>query len=256
MSILVDRNEAAGVATVTIDRPEKRNALSVEMLAELVAAFEDLPGRDGVRVMVVRGTDDVFSAGADIEEFADRVEDPQAEAAFVEAIHDVYEAVERCPIPVIAALPGPAVGAGVEIALAADLRVATTDAHLAFSEIDIAIVPPFERVSQYLGRGTVRELCLTGRQLSAETAAESGVFNRLVDPDDLDEAVGDLADTIAAKSPHAIRRTKEALRFAESATKAETIEYRKRLEYECYDHPDFAESVRAFSEGLNPDFSP
>jgi len=255
MTIRVERNAETGIATVHVDRPEKRNALSNEMLTDMETAFEELPAEDGVRIVVLRGSDDVFSAGADVGEFAERVDDPRAEAAFVNAIHDVYEAVESCPVPVIAVLEGPAVDAGTEIALAADLRVATPGASIALTEIDIAIVPPFERLSQYLGRGRVRELCLIGRPLDAESAAEAGVFNRLVNPEDLDRTVANLAETIAEKSPHAIRRTKEALRFGETATKAATIEYRKQLEYECYDHSDFAESVRAFAEGRKPDFS-
>jgi enoyl-CoA hydratase/carnithine racemase len=256
MTIRIERNAETGTATIHVDRPEKRNALSREMLTDLKTAFKNLPTEDGVRVLILRGADDVFSAGADIEEFAARVDDPRAEAAFVDVIHEVYEAVEHCPVPVIAALEGPAVGAGTEIALAADLRVATPSASIALTEINIAMIPPFERLTQYMSRGTVRELCLTGRPLDAQAAADAGVFNRLVDPADLDRTILDLAETIAEKSPHAIRRTKEALRYGETATKAATIEYRKRLEYECYDHPDFAKSVRAFSDGNRPDFSP
>lgn len=256
MSIETEVSPDEGVATVRIDRPEKRNALSMPMLRDIREAFEELPSRDGVRVLVVTGVEDVFSAGADIREFAKRVDDPTAEAAFVESIHGVYEAVESCPIPVIAAVNGQAVGAGCEIALASDLRVATRDASLLISEIDLAIVPPFERLSEYLGRARVRELCLTGRPLPATEADAAGVFNEVVARDEFDDAVDGIVTTLASKSPHALRRTKEAFKFAETATKDQAIDYRKRLEYECYDHPDFEESVEAFVEGDSPDFSP
>lgn len=253
MTIRTEIDTKRQVGTITIDRPEKRNALSAEMLGSLQDAFETMPNAD-VRVLVVEGTDGIFTAGADIEEFERRVDDPRAEAAYVDTIHQTYEAVERCPIPVVAKVSGPAVGAGCEIALAADLRVASTDASLVLSEIDIAIVPPFERISQYLGKARVRELCFTGEPLEASEDAADRVFNRIVPPAELDPATADLVDTVAAKSPHALTATKQAFGHAESVSKPQSIAYRKRLEYECFDHPDFRESIRAFGEGRSPSY--
>ena len=193
MPIHTEIDSERRVGTVTIDRPDKRNALSRAMLAELRDAFETLPDAEAdVRVLVVEGTDGIFSAGADIGEFQRRAGDPSAAAAYVEEIHRTYEAVEGCPLPVVAKIPGPAIGAGCEIALAADLRVASA------------------------------------------TAA--------------------LVDTLAAKSPQALSATKRALRHAESVSKDESIAYRKQVEYECFDHPHFAESINAFVEGREPSY--
>lgn len=243
------------MGTVTIDRPGKRNALSRAMLAELREAFETLPDADGdVRVLVVEGTDGIFSAGADIEEFKRRAGDPRAETAYVDEIHETYEAVEDCPLPVVAKIPGPAVGAGCEIALAADLRVASTNASLALGEIDIGLVPPFERFMQYLGKARVRELCFTGEPLTADEEAARAVFNRIVPAAKLESATAALVDTLAEKSPQALSTTKRALRHAESTSKDGSIAYRKQLEYACFDHPDFEESIDAFVDGREPSY--
>ena len=255
MPIHTEIDSERRVGTVTIDRPDKRNALSRAMLAELRDAFEALPDADAdVRVLVVEGTDGIFSAGADIGEFQRRAGDPSAAAAYVEEIHQTYEAIEDCPLPVVAKLPGPAVGAGCEIALAADLRVASADASLALGEIDIGLVPPFERFLQYLGKARVRELCFTGEPLTADEEAARRVFNRIVPAGELASATAALVDTLAAKSPQALSATKRALRHAESVSKDESIAYRKQVEYECFDHPHFAESIDAFVEGREPSY--
>jgi enoyl-CoA hydratase/carnithine racemase len=251
MPIRTETDSERRVATVTIDRPEKQNALSRTMLGGLRDTFLALPDED-VRVVVVEGVDGVFSAGADIAEFERRASDPRAAAAYVEEIHDTYEAVEDCPLPVVAKVSGPAVGAGCELVLAADLRVASTAASLALGEIDIALVPPFERIGQYLGKARVRELCLTGEPLTADEEAARSVFNRIVPPERLDTATAEFVDALAGKSPHALEATKRALRHGESVSKAESIAYRKRLEYECFDHPHFQESIEAFTEGREP----
>lgn len=255
MPIRTEIDSDRRVGTVTIDRPEKRNALSRTMLTELQDAFGTLPDADAdVRVLVVEGTDGILSAGADIAEFERRVGDPRAEAAYLEEIHETYEAVDDCPLPVVAKISGPAVGAGCEIALAADLRVASTDASLALSEIDVGMIPPFERFLQHLGKTRVRELCFTGEPLTADEEAARRVFNRIVSPDVLDATTADLVDTLAAKSPHALSATKRALRHAESVSKDESIAFRKQLEYECFDHPHFEESIDAFIEDRQPSY--
>jgi enoyl-CoA hydratase/carnithine racemase len=255
MTIRTDVDTERSVGTVTIDRPEKRNALSPAMLEGVRDAVETLPDAD-VRVIVVEGTDGIFSAGADIDEFVSRVDDPQRAAVYVEEIHDTYEVVEECPLPVVAKLSGPVVGAGCEIALSSDLRIASEDVTLALSEIDIGLVPPFERASQYLGKARVRELCFTGEPLTTDEPAASQVFNRIVPREDLDAATATLVDTLAEKSPQALSATKQALRHGESVSKRESIAYRKRLEYECFDHPHFEESLSAFLEDRPPSYHP
>lgn len=255
MAIHTEIDSERRVGTITIHRPEKRNALSRTMLDELRDAFETLPDADAdVRVLVIEGTDGIFSGGADITEFQRRVGDPRAEAAYVEEIHETYEAIEDCPLPVVAKIAGPAVGAGCEIALAADLRVASTDASLALGEIDIGLVPPFERFLQYLGKARVRELCFTGEPLTADEDAAGRVFNRIVPAAELASATASLVDSLAEKSPQALSATKQALRHGESVSKDESIAYRKQLEYKCFDHPHFEESIDAFVEGREPSY--
>ncbi len=242
-------------AQLTIDRPEAKNALSSEVLADVLGALDEVEARDDVRAVVVTGAGEVFSAGADVHEFGRHTDDPDALAAYLQSFKEVYDRVEAFPLPVIAALNGPAHGGGSELAMCCDLRVAATNAELKLSEITMALTPPFERLSRHLSDGRVRELCYTGNALSAEEGTEAGVFVDAVDPESLESRTADLVADIVDKSPHALARTKEALRYSDGKSTSESIEHRYALNYQCFSHEDFEESVTAFAEGREPDYS-
>ncbi|MFC6989697.1 enoyl-CoA hydratase/isomerase family protein [Haloplanus sp. GCM10025708] len=255
MTVAVDVRPDAHRATITFDRPEVKNAMSMAMVEEVRDVVRETAARDAVRVVVLTGSGDTFCAGADFEEFGARADDPAAELEYIRTTDEVKRAIETCEVPVVAKLNGAAVGLGAEIALASDIRVACHDASLTLGEINVALVPPFERLSKNLSDALVRELCFTGNDLAASKAFEADVYNRLVDRAELDAATEEIVDPIAEKSPHALEQTKRAFKASEGKSLDESNEFRYLLDYQCFDHPDFRESIDAISEGREPDYT-
>lgn len=254
MPIEVSRNSELKTATITFSNPSKRNAMSVDMQHSLYDKLDELEDDDDIRAIILTGEGDIFTAGADIDEFLARADDPAAELDFANNSKRIYEKIETCSVPVIAKINGPAVGLGAEISLASDLRVAATTAKLIFGEINLAIVPPFERLARNVSDALLREICFTGRPLTAEEAEEADVFNRVVEPKNLDEATEALVSDITEISPHALAQTKEAMQYADGKSIYESIEYRFSLHYQCFNHPDFQESIEAFKEDREPEY--
>lgn len=252
--VTVSRDSTARYATVTIDRPDAGNAMSPDVIGDLRDRIEAVATDDTVRSIVVTGADRTFSAGADVDEFAARADDPDAVLAYLESFTELYTRIEAVPVPVIGRVNGPAYGGGYELAMACDIRIASTDAELCPAEIRMGIVPPFERLVTELGEGIARELCFTGGVLEAEAVADTDLFSRVVTPDELDEAVRDVAERIAARSPNAVAQTKRAMVRNRADGIARAASYRRALDEQCVRHPDFAESVAAFREGRDPDY--
>lgn len=193
---------------VEIDRPAKRNALTNAMLEALLEGVTDLVDRD-VSVLIVRSTSEHFSAGADLTEWA---EPTASEAARMSRLGNAaFDAIAHAPMPSIAAIDGVAAGGGLELALACDLRVATTRARLGLPETGLGNVPAYggmPRLVQTVGVAYARELLFTAELVDARRAAEIGLVNRLVEPADLEGAVDALARRIADGDPHAISLAK------------------------------------------------
>ncbi len=202
------------VATLTLDRPEVLNALSVELLGELTDRCEELAHDDELRVVVLRGAGRGFSAGADLSTLAHLVEDgPQARAAA--AAGDVAaSALEALPQVTIAAIHGRCVGGAVVLAAACDLRIAAHDTRFSIPEIDLGIplawggVP---RLLRELPPAVVRDLVLTCREFDAAEAATLGLLSRVVPAGGFEAAVTDLATRLAAKSRLPVRATLDAV---------------------------------------------
>lgn len=254
MSVSVTPRPGPHGVTVTIDRPDVRNAMSPEIIAALEEAVVDAADEDDVRAVVVTGTGSAFSAGADIDEFASLADDPDAVLSYLRQFAALFETIESVPVPVVAAVNGPAHGGGYELALACDIRVASRSAEFCPAEIAMGIVPPFERLAANLSDGRVRELCYTGGRLDADSAARAGLVSDVVPQADLDERVGDLVAAIARRSPNAVARTKQAIVHHRRRTRGDTDRFRLALDETCVRHPDFEESVRAFRENREPDY--
>jgi enoyl-CoA hydratase/carnithine racemase len=252
--VTVSRQPTDRYATVTIDRPDAGNAMSPDVIEALRDRIETVAADDAVRSIVVTGAGKTFSAGADVEVFASNVDDPDAVMAYLESFTDLYAAVEAVPVPVVGRVNGPAYGGGYELAMACDVRIASTDAELCPAEIRMGIVPPFERLVLELGEGLARELCLTGGVLEAEAVAGTDLFSRVVAPDRLDETVRDVVGRIADRSPNAVAQTKRAMVRHRADGIARSAAHRLALDEQCVRHPDFAESVTAFREGRDPDY--
>jgi enoyl-CoA hydratase len=204
---------ADGVATVTLNRPEVHNAMNEAMRRDLMRCFEGLITDDAARVVVVTGAGGkAFSAGADIREFTA----PQPPTVFRESRRRVeFRAlIERCPQPIIAAIGGHCFGGGLELALACDIRVASADSRLGLTEVDLAIIPGgggTQRLPRLIGRGKALELILTAARIDAAEALRLGLVERVVEAGQALSAARELAATLAAKAPVALRYAKEAV---------------------------------------------
>jgi enoyl-CoA hydratase/carnithine racemase len=206
--LLVERDGPA--ARITLNRPEKRNALSLELMRELIGALSEASADTETRAIVVAGAGPAFSAGHDLAEMVGR------DAGFYDELFDVctelMEAVHRVPQPVIARVHGIATAAGCQLVAACDLAVAAEEARFATPGVKIGLFcsTPMVPVSRAVGRKRALELLFTGEPIDARTAADWGLVNRVVPAERLDEVVAELVAAIARYSPLTIGIGKEA----------------------------------------------
>jgi enoyl-CoA hydratase/carnithine racemase len=207
-TVLVEKDGVA--ATVRLNRPEKRNALSLELMEELIAALEALGKDTGVRAIVMEGAGPVFSAGHDLSEMIGR------DLPFYQRLFDVctelMETIHRLPQPVIAKVHGVATAAGCQLVAACDLAVAADDARFATPGVKIGLFcsTPMVPLTRAIGRKRALEMLLTGDFVDAQTALGWGLVNHVVPPDQLESAVTELVERIARSSPLTVGIGKEA----------------------------------------------
>ncbi|HEX4752806.1 MAG TPA: enoyl-CoA hydratase-related protein [Solirubrobacterales bacterium] len=245
-----------GIATLTLSRPDRLNALSWEMVEELGMALAEIGADREVRVVVLTGEGRGFCAGIDIKQ-PDAVGsgdgDPIAVYHRQEAVAGLAIALRDLPQPVVAAVNGPAAGGGMALALAADVRVCSTAArfNVAFVKIglsgcDIGVSYLLPRI---VGLGLASELMLTGRMVEAEEAARVGLANRVVEPDDLLACADEMADQIAANSPFGVWMTKQVLgRNVDAGSLRSAIELENRTQVLTTRTDDMKEALAAFVE--------
>jgi enoyl-CoA hydratase len=256
MSYETLRVERTGrVATVTIDRPEKRNALNAMVRRELIAALDAIEHEDEVRVVVLTGAGDrAFVAGADISEFAERT--PLEQRAAMDG-RRVFDVVAGFPKPTLASVNGHALGGGCELALACDLRIAARSARFGQPEVNLGILPGgggTQRLPRLVGMGRAMRLILTGEIIDAEAAERIGLVDEVVDDDALRQRTGELADRIAAHSPVALRLIKEAVRAAAEMPLSAGLAFERELFVTAFASEDRTEGVAAFLEKRTPAF--
>ena len=233
-----------GVALITIDGPERRNAMSRESWLELRASIDALGADPEVRGLIITGAGDrAFAAGADIAELADR----PAFVALDGLVQAILRTMEDLPFPTIAALNGHALGGGWELALACDLRVADASVRVGFPEVGLGILPGAGgtlRLLQHVGIGLAKEWIFTGRLLSAEEAGAYGLINRVVEPKGALAAARTLMDELIAQPRLALRITKILL---DAAARGEASPDMERLAYTLTFHaPDRSERMHRF----------
>jgi enoyl-CoA hydratase len=203
----------AQVATITLNRPEVHNAQNDTLRRELYQVFGALTTDDDVKVVVITGAGErAFSAGADIREFVEPASPTQLRERRTRI--DYRSMMDRCSQPIIAAINGFALGGGLELALACDIRIAAENATLGLTEINLAIIPGgggTQRLPRLIGRGKALEMILTGARISASEALQVGIVERVVPAGDALKAATELARTIAEKAPIALRYAKEAV---------------------------------------------
>ncbi len=252
-TILVERR--GPVAIITINRPEKRNALNIQTRTEGAAVLDDLRADDSVRVVVFTGAGDkAFIAGADIAEFANRTAITQREVMLDRGL---FNSIDTMPKPVIAMINGYCLGGGCELALACDIRVASEKAAFGQPEINLGIMPGgggTQRLTRLIGEGKAMELILTGEIIDAQTALTLGLVNHVVPADQLETKTMEIANRIAEKSPIALRLAKEAIKLASRSNLDEGLRREVDLFALSFSSEDKDEGVKAFLEKRKPEF--
>jgi enoyl-CoA hydratase/carnithine racemase len=251
MDVRVERRDRVGI--VTIDRPEKRNALSPEVMAELADAIDELDGNREIRCIVVAGSDEVFAAGADIKAMSERTFDQVLEASTM----GYWQRIGFCRTPLIAAVSGWALGGGCELALLCDMIVASESAEFGQPEITLGIIPGgggTQRLARVMGKQRAMELVLTGRRINAQEAHGLGLVN-VVAPRRrwLEEAI-ELAEVVARRPPLAVKMGKQAVLAADEMPLAAGLAHERRLYELTMATEDRVEGMLAFLEKRRPDF--
>lgn len=244
------------IAFVRINRPEKLNALTGAMLAELGETFERIKSEQSIRAVILTGEGErAFSAGTDIAELAATASEDARNVA--KRGQDVCEKIERCSVPVIAAVNGIAAGGGFELALACHIRIASRAARFSLPEIKLGIISAYggtQRLARATGSGRALEMMLTGAEVSADEALRVRLVNRIVVSDQLLTEAESLAQEIIKLSPLAIRACLEAVTHGLSLPLEDGLELEAELFSHLFDTEDMREGTRAFLEKRPPVF--
>jgi len=196
-----------GICTITLNRSEKKNALSIALRDEITEALNGLTANLDAKVIVITGSGGIFSAGFDLTEFQQAAEDPEFSAALWASSDRYHHAVLFCPLPIVAAVDGPAIAGGFDLATMCDVRIASENAYFSHPEITFGDVM-YSPLHDLVGGAVARELCLTGRKLGAKEAAEKNLVAQVVSPDELLETAQDYARMIASAPRENLLRTK------------------------------------------------
>ena len=246
----------AGTAIVTINRPEKLNALTREMILTLSDLFKSFATMPDLRVVILTGSGErAFCVGTDISELADA--DHEQALNISNRGQTLCDLIAQCPVPVIAAINGLAVGGGCELALACHMRLATTSARFSLPEIKLGIIPGYggtQRLARELGGSRALEMLLTGHELSGVEAEKFGLVNRVAEPDNLLTEARSLADEISKLAPLAIRACLKSVRLGMELPLQEGLALEAQLFAELFDTADMREGTRAFLEKRAPVF--
>ena len=256
------------VATITLDRPERKNPLTFESYAELCDAFrrlrDDAALRDAVRAVVVTGAGGNFSSGGDVHEIIGplvamrEARDTDGLLRFTRMTGELVRRMRACPQPVVAAVDGVCAGAGAMIATASDVRVGTARSRVAFLFVRVGLsgadMGACALLPRIVGQGRASELLFTGRFMGGEEAERWGFFNRLAEPERVLADAHELAAMLAAGPALAHATTKRMLHEEWNMTVDDAIEAEARAQAECMMTEDFARAYRAFVEKKNPTF--
>ena len=253
-NLLIDTQQA--VRTITINRPDKLNALNRQTISELRVAFEQAGEDAGVRVVVITGAGPkAFIAGADISELA-QLNSVQA-LEFSRYGQLLMTRIERLGKPVIARIHGFALGGGMELAMACHLRIASDNAKLGQPEINLGVLPGFggtQRLLRLVGRGAAMELCLLGETITAARALELGALTRVVPVDQLDTEVARVATQLAASATQALNGVLNAVVLGGEASIDVGLDYESQAFAVCAATADMREGTAAFLERRKPNF--
>jgi enoyl-CoA hydratase/carnithine racemase len=252
MSLHSERNHGTGVVTLTLNRPERMNALTFEVYDELRTAFRTLSDEDGVRAIVLTGAGPAFCSGGDVHDIIGALvgRDYKGLLEFTRMTCDLVLAMRQCRRPIIAALNGTVAGAGAAMAAAADLRIAASTARIAFlftrvglSGADMGSAWLLPRI---VGLGRATEILMTGEFITAEQAHRIGLYNDVVEPEALAETARVRAEALARGPASALEITKDALNREAHMDLASALESEAQVQASLMTYPDFREAYEAF----------
>jgi enoyl-CoA hydratase/carnithine racemase len=250
-----------GVATLTLNRPDNRNALTEDMSNAIIDAVDRAEDDEDVRCLVVTGTEGTFCAGGDVNSMMEMMSGAAELHEAVERIqHNTHRAIMRVAqfhLPTVAKVDGVAYGAGANLAIATDVPVASTDASISFGfrQVGLAV----DSGTSYLlprivGESKAKELVFTGELLSAEEAGEEGIFNHVYDADEFEAQADELVESIASGPTIALRTSKQAISQGLNMSLKEALDNEAALQAQVFATRDHEEGATAFMEGREPEF--
>jgi enoyl-CoA hydratase len=250
-------SDQGAIRRITVNRPEKLNALNAATLEALTQAFEQAANDAAVRVVVLTGAGQkAFVAGADIAEMADLR--PTEGRDFSLRGQRLMRRIETLPKPVIGMINGFALGGGLELAMACHLRIAADNAKVGQPEINLGLIPGFggsQRLLRLAGRAAALELCLLGAPITAERALQLGIVNKVVSATELETETQKLAEQLASAAPLALRGTLDIINVGGECGIEEGLQYESAQFGLMFATDDMREGTRAFLERRKPDFS-
>jgi enoyl-CoA hydratase/carnithine racemase len=249
-----------GVATVTLNRPERKNPLTFESYAELRDMFRSLVDNPDVKVVIITGAGDNFCSGGDVHEIIGPLTkmDDDGLLEFTQMTGDLIKAIRNCPQPIICAIDGVCAGAGAAIAMAADLRFGTPRARTAYLFVRVGLagadMGACAILPRIIGQGRASELLFTGRSMSADEGERWGFFNALVEPEDLMPTALEMGARLAAGPNYAHGVTKQQLNAEWDMSIDDAIDAEARVQAICMKTNDFKRAYEAFVDKRKPDF--
>lgn len=245
-----------GIATITINRPEAMNAMNEETITEILSRLEDAEKDENVRVIVITGAGEkAFCAGLDLK--------PMRDINVIKAVEmsrrgqKLTLAIEEVGKPVIAAINGYALGGGLELAMACDIRIASEKARIGQPEVNVGLIPGWggtQRLPRLVGKGIAKELIFTGKMIDAQTAERIGLINKVVPPEKLMSAVEELAKVIMSKPPIAIKLAKELINSSIETDQRTGLVHEAEAFGILSSTEDYREGVSAFIEKRKPEY--
>jgi enoyl-CoA hydratase len=251
-TIQVSKEGALGI--IILNRPQAMNALSNALVKELISALTDFEKDDGVRCLVMAGSERAFSAGADIKEMADMT---AVQMSMSGHFFPLWDRVGRFPKPIVGALSGFVLGGGLELAMSLDVLVASETTQLGQPEIDIGVMPGgggTQRLTRAVGKSKAMEMILTGKRIGAEEAKMLGLVSRVVPKEAYLEEAKKVANEIASKSPVATRLAKMAVNKAFEVGLSNGVDFERELFYLLFASEDAKEGMHAFMDKRKPTF--
>ncbi len=255
---LVLTEDRGAVRHLVVNRPEKRNALSGEVIRELGGAIEEAAGDDSVRVVVIRGEGAIFSSGMDLNDLRELSENPDRTREGRRPILQCWNLLEEMPKPTICQIHGGALGGAFELALACDFRTMAEDAVAGIMEVRVGLIPDVggcSRLPAVVGLGNAKELIMTGKIIDGNEAHRIGFANRVAPADRLDAVTEALANELLACAPRAVGLAKRVIDAAAKPALALTLEQEIAAQETLAASEDFAEGARAFFEKRDPEFA-